>query len=392
MAKSKAVTRSAAKGADAPLTTKPANGARYELDPVQVERAATALVAHMKKHVQAKEEGTGKKNLEADADEAEPNDAAIFLNITTKKHIVDHARLRPNKIPLPNPILANDVRICLITKDPQRKYKDLVADDAFPEELRAKIGRVVGIGKLKKKYKTYETQRQLLSQYDVFLADDRVTSILPATLGNVFYKGKGKRPIPVDLKTGAYIAKDDAAAKKDAIGTAKGVASEIEKSLSATLVHMSPSANTSIKIGKLSMTPDQIKQNVEAVVSKVVEKFVPQGWKNVRALHIKGPSTKALPIWLADELWADEEQVLEEPFKHPVKEGAQPISEKKRKWNEWEEEMLEDNELAERRANVKPKKVKAKKEKTESSSISRETRKKLKTDALKSVQTPLIAG
>jgi ribosome biogenesis protein UTP30 len=258
--------------------------------------------------------------------------------------------------------------------------------------LRTKIGRVVGIGKLKKKYKTYETQRQLLAQYDVFLADDRVTSMLPSVLGSVFYKGKGKRPIPVDLKTGAYIAKDDAAAKKDAIGTAEGVAKEIETSLSATLVHMSPSANTSIKIGKLSMTPEQLSANISTVVAKVVEKFVPQGWKNVRALHIKGPSTKALPIWEADALWTDEAQVLEAPFQHPVKEGVQPISEKKRKWNEWEEEMLDEQELEDRRTSMKPKKVKAKKDKSESASISRETRKKLKSEALKGVQTPLIAG
>ena len=292
---------------------------------------------------------------------------------------------------LPNPILTKDIRICLITKDPQRKYKDLVADESFPEELRARIGRVVGVDKLKKKYKTYESQRQLLSQYDVFLADDRVTSILPETLGKVFYKGKAKRPIPVDLKTGAYIAKNDLAAKKDAIGTAKGVAGEIEKSLSSTLVHMSPSANTSIKIGKLSMTAEQIKQNVETVVAKVVEKYVPQGWKNVRALHIKGPATKALPIWLTDELWTDEKQILDEPFRYPVKEGVPTISEKKRKWNEWEEELLDEDELAVRRANMKSKKIKAKKEKP-ANSISREARKKLKKDALKDVRTPLIAG
>jgi ribosome biogenesis protein UTP30 len=98
MAKSRSVTKSEAKAADASLTTKFSNAERYQLDPAQVERAATALVSHMKKHVAAKEEETGKKNLEADADEAEPNDAAIFLNVTTKKHIVDHVRLRPNKM------------------------------------------------------------------------------------------------------------------------------------------------------------------------------------------------------------------------------------------------------------------------------------------------------
>jgi ribosome biogenesis protein UTP30 len=98
MAKSRSVTKSEAKAAEAVVATKSSNVERYQLDPAQVERAATALVSHMKKHVTAKEEETGKKNLEADADEAEPNDSAIFLNVTTKKHIVDHVRLRPSKM------------------------------------------------------------------------------------------------------------------------------------------------------------------------------------------------------------------------------------------------------------------------------------------------------
>ena len=44
----------------------------------------------------------------------------------------------------------------------------------------------------------------------------------------------------------------------------------------------------------------------------MVEKFVTKGWRNVRAVHIKGPNTMALPVWLAKELWVDEEDVLEE--------------------------------------------------------------------------------
>ena len=35
-------------------------------------------------------------------------------------------------------------------------------------------------------------------------------------------------------------------------------------------------------------------------------------WRNIRAVHIKGPNTMALPIWLADELWTDEAMILEE--------------------------------------------------------------------------------
>jgi len=44
----------------------------------------------------------------------------------------------------------------------------------------------------------------------------------------------------------------------------------------------------------------------------MVERFVPKKWRGVKSLHIKGPETMALPIWLADELWVDEGDVLDE--------------------------------------------------------------------------------
>ncbi|KAK4891182.1 hypothetical protein LTR28_002504, partial [Elasticomyces elasticus] len=56
-----------------------------------------------------------------------------------------------------------------------------------------------------------------------------------------------------------------------------------------------------------------LRDNIEAVVTGLVEKYVPKQWRGVRAFHIKGPNTMALPIWLADELWEDEADVLEEP-------------------------------------------------------------------------------
>lgn len=277
--------------------------------------------------------------------------------------------------------------------DPQRKFKDIVADDAFPEDLRAKIGRVVGLEKLKKKYKSFESKRQLLAEYDLFLADDRILPDLPKVLGKVFHSAKNKRPIPVSLTK--QLPKDKDGKRPRVDRSPQDVAKEIETALKSTYVHLSPSATTSIRVGKLSQDPKQISENVEAVVSKLVEKFVPRGWRNVRGLHIKGPTTVALPIWLADELWADEAQVLEEPWKPTIKEGETKTSEKKRKWEEWENEVLDEETLAERRAEMKEKKKKAKEAKDEGKeqrTISKERRKKLKREALESVKTPLIAS
>jgi ribosome biogenesis protein UTP30 len=64
-----------------------------------------------------------------------------------------------------------------------------------------------------------------------------------------------------------------------------------------------------------------LQANVEAVVNGLIEKFVPQQWRNVRAVHIKGPNTAALPIWLTEELWAEETQVLEQQEQSALTDG-----------------------------------------------------------------------
>ena len=42
---------------------------------------------------------------------------------------------------------------------------------------------------------------------------------------------------------------------------------------------------------------------------QVIEKHVVKGWRNVKGLYIKSPSSMAIPLWLADELWAEAENV-----------------------------------------------------------------------------------
>jgi ribosome biogenesis protein UTP30 len=225
------------------------------------------------------------------------------------------------------------------------------------------------------------------------MVDDRVIKIVAEFLGKTFYQSKAKRPIPIRLTAGAYI--DKSAKKNDkepqnVVGTPQGVAKEIETALKSTYLSMSASANTSIRVGTLSMSAKQLTENTSAVVAAIIPKHIEQGWRNIRSLHLKGPATKALPVWLADELWADETQVLDQPWKsNKAIEGK--TAERKRKWEEWEEEMLDDEELEAKK--VQRENKKAKKEKTkEKKSISKEKRKAMKDAALSGVQTPLIAA
>jgi ribosome biogenesis protein UTP30 len=81
--------------------------------------------------------------------------------------------------------------ICLITKDPQREYKDLLEAN----NIRF-ISRVVGVTKLKGKFKPYEARRMLLKENGLFLADERVVPLLPGLLGKKFFDAKKLVPYP----------------------------------------------------------------------------------------------------------------------------------------------------------------------------------------------------
>lgn len=322
------------------VAKRPSLDTTQHVDPSQTLRAATALLRKIQSDQTARTESAEKPDLLADADEGEPSsDIPVWLVLTTKKHVVDKKRLKPGKIQLPHPILdAADpnLKICLITADPQRKYKDLIADTTFPLDLAKRVGRVVGLNKLKAKYKSFESRRQLLGEYDVFLADDRIVTYLPQVLGKVFYKGGAKRPIPVTLE-GKRQTMDEQGNKrqklaeggkkvvKDEVKPAD-IAKEIERTLKSALVHLAPSTTTAVKVGKASMKPEQVQENVEAVTEGLVERFVPRKWRNVRAVHMKGPDTAALPIWMAEELWEDEKDVLDERL--PVQDSKKS---KKRK-------------------------------------------------------------
>ncbi|KAK7539356.1 ribosomal protein L1p/L10e family-domain-containing protein [Phyllosticta citribraziliensis] len=309
------------------VTTIPQSGSPYRVDHSQALRAAKALTAHIQSAQKSKAIEAPKKSLlddaESDDEPSSEDQTPVWLIVTTKKHITDKKRFKPHRIALPHSLAQPAQRLCLITADPQRAYKDLIAEDAFPAELRDRIGRVVGVSKLKTKYKTFEARRQLFAEYDGFLADDRIVTLLPKLLGKVFYKSTAKRPVPVHLMGNEKVQKDAEGKKakksKDdkssaIVGSADAVAKDINKALDSALVYLSPAATTAIRVGHASWEPAQITENLEAVVAALTtqEKLVPKGWKNIRSIHIKGPDTTALPIWLAEELWIDEADVLEE--------------------------------------------------------------------------------
>ena len=150
--------------------------------------------------------------------------------------------------------------------------------------------------------------------------------MLPKILGKIFYQSP-KQPIPVSLEpykqtnaSGKRVTPKAADENTKTLAPPPQVAKEIEKTVNCALVHLSPSNNTSVRVGYSSFTAQQIADNVEAVVAGLAGKYIPQGWRNIRAVHVKGPNTMALPIWLADELWVDEADVLEKEEEESAKQ------------------------------------------------------------------------
>ncbi|KAJ6602227.1 ribosomal protein L1p/L10e family-domain-containing protein [Mycena sp. CBHHK59/15] len=198
----------------------------------------------------------------------------IWLNVTVKKIASVH-KFKPVKIPIVHPLVdPRTSAVCLITKDPQRQYKDLLTEHNIKF-----ISRVVGIEKLKGKFKPFEARRMLLKENGLFLADERVVPLLPKLLGVKWFEAK-KQPIPVCL-------------------TRKDLKGELERAISSTYMNQNQGTCTAIKISTISHKPSQVLENLQAALPTIV-KSIKGGWDNVQSLIIKTNSSVGLPIWSCD--------------------------------------------------------------------------------------------
>ncbi|KAF9434705.1 hypothetical protein BGZ76_007572 [Entomortierella beljakovae] len=227
------------------------------LDIKQADKAVKALLGHI-----AKQGESSDKLIE--------EDQGVWLIIATKK-FSDESKAKPQRIPLKHSIIAPDAEVCLFVKDPQRDFKRLL------EEKKVKsINRVIGVSKLRAKYKPYEAKRQLCASYGMFLADARIVTLLPKMLGKTFFLKK-KQPIPVDM-------------------TKTDLKKEIERALGSTYMHITSGTCTAVKIGVTSQTAAEITANIEAAIPHIVAK-IPRQWKNIQAINLKTNDSIALPIF-----------------------------------------------------------------------------------------------
>ncbi|KAF8252721.1 ribosomal protein L1, partial [Wilcoxina mikolae CBS 423.85] len=287
----------------------PQSQSPYQLDKAQTLKAARALL----KHISTTATSPTKPNLLSDP--SDPTDTAtpIYLILTTKSYLTAVPVLKPIPIRLPHALHPPTTTICLIVKDPQRFYKDLVATSS----LSRTITKVISISKLKKKFKSFESQRQLRDSHDIFLADSRIATLLPSALGSTFYRKSAKIPATVELGGGH--------------DTPEGLKRVVEKALQSTHVHLTPATHTTIRVALSSFTPEAVVENISTLVEEMLEKKkkIPGGFRSIKSIHIKSPTSASLPVYMAGEVYGDEDVLKPEEEKERLLAVAKKAAERK---------------------------------------------------------------
>lgn len=184
---------------------------------------------------------------------------------------------RPASIgPLPHTLLdpEDGIEVCLIAKDPGDELRTKLTEVPV-----AGLTRVLAVGKLKKDYRDFSRRRELVSQFDMFLCDDRVLNFMPQLTGKAFYE-KRKAPIPVRVSS----------------NNAAAIAAEIVRARDSTHTLLGAGQTVSLKIGHSLMTPDQITENVLYSASRLVN-LLPKKWRGVMSVHLLATGTVALPLY-----------------------------------------------------------------------------------------------
>lgn len=93
------------------------------------------------------------------------------------------------------PERVEDAEICIIVKDKMTKANIKEMIPLFPTHL-GNVKKIIPLESLRKKYSQFQQRRELLHQYTIFLADDRILPMVGSLLGKSFFQSK-KQPIPV---------------------------------------------------------------------------------------------------------------------------------------------------------------------------------------------------
>lgn len=228
------------------------------------------------------------------------------------------------------------------------------------EELASsiQITRVVSLASLRGEFKPYQARRKLISEHDLFFAQDSVLDALPALLGKSFYKSARNTPLVIALsrRTRTQIE----AQQKIKLNLLNGKATtetKEEVSLLKTLQQIyacytganyviSPGNQLSVRVGSTRLTPEQNAENIVSAVSTILSQgraVGPSGWANIRGIHVKTPTGPSLPVYIDEVPYvdADADVVEDEEQLHAQKREREAAAKQERKRKLAEPEHIE---------------------------------------------------
>ena len=263
------------------------------LDSAQLTQALRALYTYITRKSSASSTSTSTSQLFDD-------DQFIYLQISLKR-TPNRSTTKPYPLPLPHPLYTSDTELCLITKDPPRikEHPTALSTTTAPNAIKqyftthpvSGLNRIIGVTKLRKEYARFKERRELLALYDLFLADDRILPLLPAVLGVKFFDKK-RQPIPVDL-------------------TRSAKEKSIHAALHSTYMYIPTGSSLQVKVGRSSMSRQQVHDNVMAVIGRLVGRL-PAKWKGVQMVGVKCGDSITIPVYQSLPLQAIREDAVEE--------------------------------------------------------------------------------
>lgn len=214
----------------------------------------------------------------------------LTLTVGFRQSIPGRHKSTRSVVKLPHRIIPDDAEVCLITPEPQRKFKDLVAKHDLDF-----VKRVIDIRKLRKKFKSFQEKRTLARSYDLFLCESKLWSFIPKALGQPFFD-IGKEPLCVGLSR---------------------MPGSLTRALETTSWHWKHEINISVRIAPSEgFTAKQVAENAWRVLDSIVRNC-PSGWLDINSAAIKGGQTPALVIYSHDFVTEQEQPV--ETYAHKVR-------------------------------------------------------------------------
>jgi len=246
------------------------------LDSALVDKAVNAV---LKYHEKVTEGSSEKMTLLG-------NDRPVQVQLTLLR-APGKSKPKPAQLLIPHPFYkladtsddnSDDVEepeICLIVKDESKEWC-LEMIEKFPDHMSC-VKKVLSLDSLRKKHQSFEQKRQLLSKYNMFMADDRILPMMSKALGKAFIKAK-KLPIPVDVTREAALP------------------FVIQKALSATYMTVNKGTCISIRAGHTGMAPEKLVANIMAIAKSAATK-IPRSWANIQLIGVKTADSVSLPVY-----------------------------------------------------------------------------------------------